>query len=94
VKSIFAYGTYGIVGRVIRRMRYAPQPVDISWVLERVAPYEQVYEHHADWIIADFILPCEVRIMKRFAEMGISWVVPQNLPELTVIPRRSRSIWG
>ncbi len=94
MKSILSYGTYGVVGRIIRKMRYAPQPIDVNWILERVAPYEQVYDHHADWIIADFILPVEIRIMKRFAEMGIPFMVPQNLPRLNVVARRPRTIWG
>ncbi len=94
MKSILNYGTYGAVGRIIRKMRYAPQPIDVNWILERVAPYEQVYDHHADWIIADFILPVEIRIMKRFAEMGIPFMVPQNLPRLNVVARRPRTIWG
>ncbi len=80
-----------MLGRLIRRLRYSQlRPVDLNWFLNH-EPYAQ--EYLADWLVEDFVLPCEVRIMKRFAEMGIRFTIPLNLPEIHNPPRRPRSIW-
>jgi len=39
-------------------------------------------------------LSCEQRINKLFEELGVKWWVPEGLPEMEHVARRSRSIWG
>ncbi len=64
-----------------------------SWLIPQLyrAPSAQVF--YADWIVEDFLMAVEDRIVRRFAEMGVHLSVPRNLPELRNPPRRSRSIW-
>jgi len=39
-------------------------------------------------------LSCEQRINKLFEELGVKWWVPEGLPEMVHVSRRSHSIWG
>lgn len=45
-----------------------------------------------NWILEDFAQSCEVRLARRFAEMGIDIYIPP-LPELNHYPRRPRSVF-
>lgn len=55
-----------------------------------------VIVHEIDWLVQDFALSCEERIIKRFVEMGVHFKIdiPNDLPEPPHYPRRSRTIWG
>ncbi len=67
--------------------------------VERIGPFafltpQVVIVHEVDWLVEDFVLSCEQRIMKRFQEMGVRFFIPPGLPELPHTPRRPRTIWG
>lgn len=45
-----------------------------------------------DWLVEDFVLACEDRIVKRFTEAGIALQVP-HLPESEYVVQRPATIW-
>lgn len=66
---------------------------DGPWLMRILGGVQEVQVYSGDWLVEDFVLSCEQRIKKRFAELGIYFEVPEGLPELHNPPRRPRSIW-
>jgi hypothetical protein len=64
-----------------------------SWLIPRLHSFQTVQVYAGDWLVEDFVLSCEERIKRRFAELGIHFEIPEGLPELHNPARRLRSIW-